>query len=134
MPHAGAWDAEDALVLHEAHAYQAPLRAFASEQHSGALPALWSFVHVSPGSVMVSAVKRAERGSGLVVRLVNMSRTSADAEVILALPFDEVARVTLAEDVAPQTEANPLARILSTGVRTRLRGGEIQTLLFQLSG
>jgi mannosylglycerate hydrolase len=134
VPHAGAWEAEDAVVLQEAHAYEAPLRALAQEQRDGDLPGAWSFVHVAPGAVIVSAVKRSERGDGLIVRIVNMVDRDEDAEVILARPFDDVALVTLSEDAAPPTQQRTLARILSTGVRTRLRGGEIQTLLFRLSG
>ncbi len=134
MPHAGAWDAEDAVVLQEAHAYEAPLRALAQEQHDGSLPSSWSFVHVAPGTVIVSAVKRSERGDGLIVRIVNMASHGENAEVILVQPFDDVSLITLAEDAAPSAEQRRLARILSTGVRIRLRGGEIQTLLFRLSG
>src|SRR5262249_39441952 len=90
-PHPGTWEAEDAFVLQEAHAYEAPLRAQAPEQHEGPLPARWSFVHVAPGTVLVSAVKRAEREDALVVRLVNPSSQAVAAEVILAAPFRTVA-------------------------------------------
>jgi mannosylglycerate hydrolase len=132
VPHPGAWEAEDAAVLQEAHAYEAPLRARAVLQHEGTLPDSFSFVHVTPGCVLVSAVKRAEREEALVVRLVNQSRQPVAAEVILAVPFREEAIVTLAEEAAHGAETAKLARILSTGVRTHLRGGEIQTLLFHL--
>jgi hypothetical protein len=49
------------------------------------------------------------------------------------MPFHEVVRVNLNEDALPATAVSDLARILSTGVRTRLRAGEIQTLLFRLA-
>ncbi len=132
MPHPGTWEAEDCAVLQEAHAYEAPLRAHATEQHEGTLPPLWSFVHVTPGNVLVSAVKRAEQEDALIVRLVNPSRRPVVAEVILATPFRQAEIVNLAEERAHGGENARLARILSTGVRTHLRGGEIQTLLFRL--
>ncbi|HZC78695.1 MAG TPA: glycosyl hydrolase-related protein, partial [Ktedonobacterales bacterium] len=81
----------------------------------------------------VSSVKKAEREDALVVRLYNPTGTALSTEVILAMPFHEVVRVNLNEDALPATAVSDLARILSTGVRTRLRAGEIQTLLFRLA-
>ncbi len=54
------------------------------------------------------------------------------AEVTLASPIATVERVNLAEEPVGEETSAPLARILSTGVRTTLRGGEIQTLRFSL--
>ncbi|HST88492.1 MAG TPA: glycosyl hydrolase-related protein, partial [Ktedonobacterales bacterium] len=133
VPHPKDWRAEDALVPREAQAFEAPLRAVTTSQHAGPLGARWSFVYVTPAPIVVSAVKRAEREDALVVRLYNPLETPLAAEVILALPFREVVRVDLNEDAIASDSSVELARILSTGVRTRLRGGEIQTLLFRLS-
>jgi alpha-mannosidase len=131
VPHAGTWQSEDALVLREAQAFEEPMRACATERHSGQLADLWSFLHVAPASVVVSAVKRAERGDGVVVRLYNPTQDAVSAEVILALPFHEVLAVNLNEDPLANDDPRDLARILSTGVRIGIRGGEIKTLLFR---
>lgn len=131
-PHPGDWRAEDALALREAQAFEAPLRAVTTSQHAGPLGARWSFVYVTPAPIVVSAVKRAEHEDALVVRLYNPLETPLAAEVILALPFREVVRVDLNEDAIAGDSSVELARILSTGVHTRLRGGEIQTVLFRL--
>ena len=48
VPHAGTWHAEDALVMREAQAFEAPLRACVAEAHDGVLPWTWSFVTVAP--------------------------------------------------------------------------------------
>jgi len=133
VPHPGNWRAEDALVVREAQAFEAPMRAITTSRHAGPLASRWSFVYVTPAPIVVSAVKRAEREDALVVRLYNPLETSLAAEVILALPFSEVVRVDLNEEAMTADSSVELARILSTGVRTRLRGGEIQTLLFRLS-
>lgn len=133
VPHLGDWRAEDALAPREAQAFETALRAVTTSRHAGPLASRWSFVYATPAPVMVSAVKRAEREEALVVRLYNPLETALSAEVILALPFREVLRVDLNEEAMTDDASADLARILSTGVRTRLRGGEIQTLLFRLS-
>ncbi|HEX6819453.1 MAG TPA: glycoside hydrolase family 38 C-terminal domain-containing protein [Ktedonobacterales bacterium] len=131
VPHPGTWRAEDATVLREAQAFEAGLRASVTERHDGPLGSSWSFVHVTPATVSLSAVKHAADADALIVRLHNPLPTPVTSEVILALPFRDVSVVNLNEDERPD-EARELARILSTGVRTVLRGGEIKTLKFVL--
>ncbi|HEV2461186.1 MAG TPA: glycosyl hydrolase-related protein, partial [Ktedonobacterales bacterium] len=91
------------------------------------------FVYVTPATAVVSAVKRADRDAALIVRLYNPLDTAITAEAILALPFDDVAVVDLTEEHVREAETSNLARILSTGVRTQLRAGEIQTLRFRMA-
>ena len=134
VPHAGDWTAEDALVPREAEAFEAPLRAVATSQHDGPLGSHWSAVYVTPAAVQVSAIKRPAEGDGLVVRLHNPLLEEVEAEVILNRPFSSVELLNLAEDRVRPAESARLARILSTGVRSRLRGGEIQTLRFRGEG
>jgi mannosylglycerate hydrolase len=129
-PHSGDWSSEDALVLREASAFEAPLRAVTSLQHDGPLGSRWSAVYVTPTSVQVSAIKHPTEGDGLVVRLHNPLDQEVDAEVILNQPFSAIEVVNLAEDRIRPADTARLARILSTGVRCHLRGGEIQTLRF----
>jgi len=65
VPHAGDWSA----CFREAHAFNAPLRAALTGIHQGSLPSAGSFVTVEPDTVVVSAVKAAEMGDGLIVRV-----------------------------------------------------------------
>ena len=133
MPHAGTWESEQAFILREAQAYEAPCRAVVTDPHPGGLlPSAWSFLRVEPASVTVSAVTRSASGDGLIVRLFNPLAEETLAEVTLASPIATVERVNLAEEPVGEETSAPLARILSTGVRTTLRGGEIQTLRFSL--
>ena len=131
VPHPGTWHAEDAAVLREAEAFEAELRASVTEPHEGPLGSSWSFVHAAPPTVAVSAIKRAVDDETLIVRLHNPLAEAVACEVILALPFREVSVVNLNEDKQAD-ETHNLARILSTGVRIDLRGGEIKTLKFAL--
>ncbi len=131
VPHAGDWTGEDALVPREAAAFEASLRAVATAQHAGSLGSRWSAVYVTPAAVQVSAIKRPSDGNGLLVRLFNPLVEEVEAEVILNRPFSSVEVLNLAEDRVRPDESARLARILSTGVRSHLRGGEIQTLRFR---
>ncbi len=107
------------------------MRAVVTERHAGMLPRSVSFIHTSPSSLAVSAVKRAEDEDALVVRVYNPLDSAVRGELILAQPFRDVRLVNLNEDeVVARSE--DLARILSTGVRIGLRAGEIKTLLFRL--
>ncbi len=133
VPHTGTWRAEDTLALHEAQAFETPLRAVVTEQHPGRLPNLWSFAHVTPACVVVSAMKRAEREDALVIRLHNPLDEPLTAEVILPVAFTDVREVNLNEEETPQSGSRDVARFLSTGVRASLRGGEIKTLLFRFA-
>ncbi|HEX6820034.1 MAG TPA: glycoside hydrolase family 38 C-terminal domain-containing protein [Ktedonobacterales bacterium] len=131
VPHEGAWHDEEALVMREAQAFEAPLRAMATVQHSGTLPSEWSFVRMEPASVVVSAVKRSEGGDGVVVRVYNPRDVAQQTKVIFALPFAEALATNLDEEPLPaNAQAEPTA-LVEGGLRYELRPGEIRTLLLR---
>ena len=133
VPHAGTWSAEDAAPLREAQAFEAPLRAQVTDQHPGRLPAAWSFLTLSPRTLVVSAIKRSEREDALIVRIYNPTSDAVDADVRLLFACREAALANLNEDALPAEEfaAHHLTRIDDQGTRLRLRGGEMVTLLFR---
>jgi mannosylglycerate hydrolase len=131
VPHAGGWESNDGFVLQQASAYEAPMRAVVTDRRAGGpLPAAWSFATVTPSCLMVSAIKRSVTGEAVILRLTNPLTQPVSAEITLAAPFEDVEIVDLSEQAQTAMTEPPLARILSTGVRTTLRGGEIQTLRF----
>ncbi len=65
-PHAGAW--KDAGTVEHGWNYNYKLEAMQVEAHAGQMPAEHSFVGVDAKNVVVTAVKKAEDGNGLVVR------------------------------------------------------------------
>ncbi len=65
--HDGDWRRGD--VIHQAAAFNQPLRAFCSPRHGGALGRTWSFLEAVPPQVVVRALKQAERGDDIIVRL-----------------------------------------------------------------
>ena len=119
--------------MREAQAFEAPLRAQVTDQHPGRLPAAWSFLTLSPRTLVVSAIKRSEREDALIVRIYNPTSDAVDADVRLLFACREAALANLNEDALPAEEfaAHHLTRIDDQGTRLRLRGGEMVTLLFR---
>lgn len=91
FPHAGNWQA--AQVWREAHAFNAPIVTAVTALHEGALPAEARLAEIGPDAAVLSCIKRAEDGSGLVLRATNYGDTPASMYFGLAAP---VKRVSLA--------------------------------------
>ena len=77
-PHAGTW--KDAQTVRHGWEYNYPLTAVATTAHAGSLPAEHSFASVSPDSVVLTAVKKAEDANGLIFRVYEWAGKSATAE------------------------------------------------------
>jgi mannosylglycerate hydrolase len=133
VPHAGWWDGASMEVANAAEDFEAGLRAVATGTHEGALPAVWASVTLAPPELALSALKRAEREDGLVLRVYNPTARPVSASVRLPRPFRAVRLVNLNEDELPETEAaaHQLAREGDDAVRLGVRAGEIVTLLFE---
>lgn len=74
--HAGDWNASDAPW--QGYRLDAPLIAFQTDNHSGALGKDFSLLKVSSDDVRVMAFKKAEKGSDAIVRVVEMSGKPAN--------------------------------------------------------
>ena len=84
VPHGGAW--ADAGVVQAAHDLNAPMPFVREYVHGGELPPVQSFVEVSPANaVVVTAVKQAEEGDDLIVRLYEPGGRPAEAQVSIPL-------------------------------------------------
>ncbi len=79
LPHLGSW--RDGAVQRRAEEYNVPPIAVPAPPHGGALPPQTSFFKVTPASVALTAVKRAESGDGLVLRLVETEGRAVSAEL-----------------------------------------------------
>ncbi|MCI0478370.1 MAG: glycosyl hydrolase-related protein, partial [Anaerolineales bacterium] len=122
VPYSGEW--LDALP--QAAAFNAPLRAIVTELHAGNLPSRQSFVSVMPSAVCVSAIKSAEEGQGLIVRVWNTAAEPLDATVRVNVPFVRAQRVDLSERVVES-----LTPDAEGALHLRLRPKQIETLLVQ---
>ncbi len=123
LPHGGDW--REAALYHKAHAFNAPLRAFVTNVHEGVLPAELSFASVGPADLVLSAVKVAEAGDGLVLRLYNPTRQEVEGRVRLHWPFAQAHLVRLDEE-----EIEPLARQPNGGVMVQVGRNEVITIKF----
>jgi alpha-mannosidase len=126
LPHAGDWQTEGA-VLREAQAFESPLRALPVDQHAGAHPANWSFVRVTPDDVAISAVKRAESGEGVIVRLYNPGSRPQETTLTFGAPLVDALEVRLDEEPLGE-EARGEVEFSGHEARLTVEGGQIRTL------
>ncbi len=93
LPYSGAW--QD--VVAEARQAHLPLRALTASQASGPLPSRASFLSVDAPGVQVSALKGAEDGNGIVLRLFNVGDGPASGTLQLLHPAIRIERLSLDE-------------------------------------
>ncbi len=93
LPYSGAW--QD--VVAEARQAHLPLRALTASQTSGPLPSSASFLTVDAPGVQVSALKGAEDGDGIVLRLFNVGDRPVSGTLRLLHPATRIERLSLDE-------------------------------------
>ncbi len=123
VPHSGSWQAQDALVLKQAQAFQIPLttRAFVTNQHPGAqLPSL---LELKPAALIVSTIKRAEKGQGIVIRLYNPLREEIGGEIRPGFDFTEAYQANLLEEYLVPLD------VQAGMIPVRVCGGGIMTVV-----
>ena len=118
IPAAGDWR----NTFADAHAFVTPLRAVATSSHGGVLASASSFVEVTPREFVISAIKQAEDGQGLIIRGYNISDQPRDVTLRLHRVFTRAARVNLNEE-----EIGPLDLRDGREVRLPVNGKEIVT-------
>jgi len=119
IPHAGSWES----AFREAEAFHTPMRAIRTGPHEGTLPESGAFVRVEPAHLVMTALKAAEDGRGVIVRLWNSRPVRCEGEVSLWKPIAEARRCSLDE-----SEIEPLEPLDDRVVRLAVRGSEVVTL------
>ena len=82
IPHGGGWETS----FREAHRFARPLRALRTDRGAGDLPPEGSLVEIEPPALVLSSLKIAEDGDGVVVRVYNTSDASQEGRLRL-LPW-----------------------------------------------
>ncbi len=124
VPHSGDWEAEEALVLRQAQAFNTPVRVLVSEQHEGQLPSQAHLIEVEPRTLVVSAIKQSETGQGVIVRVYNPSSQAVEANLRPGFACTNAFVAKLDEEPETgQPQGLPL--------HVSLRASEILTILFQ---
>jgi alpha-mannosidase len=95
LPHSG--DISTGKVIEEAYAVNVPLRTVVMPQQKGQLPASGSFFSIDRPGVVIEAVKNAEDGSGVIVRMYEAYGTRGKFSLTTSLPFGKVSEVDLLE-------------------------------------
>jgi alpha-mannosidase len=119
-PHAGG--PVTSGVIRAAYEFNIPLHAITTQTHAGNRPAADSFLHITAENVIVEAVKRAEDGSGVIVRLYEAAQAGTRTTVDFHFPVQTVAETNLLEE-----DGRPLA-LQDGAVVLELRPFEIKTL------
>ncbi len=131
IPHAGDWRSNEAEVQRQAQMVQTPLRAVMEQSHNGPLPLEGSLVELSPGRLVVSAIKRAERKEALVVRFYNPLETEQEATLTIGPAFSDAHLARLDEEPLAAEQQARLERLSEQRLRARIRPGEIMTVLLR---
>lgn len=121
IPHDGDWS----TAWQQAHWFGLPMRARWSGQGDGAIPPAASLVDGGP-SFVVSALKWAEDGDGVVARLYNIRDSEQEGAVRFGLAYAGVRAVNLNEEAL----AEETAAVADGTVPIRARPNQIITLKF----
>jgi mannosylglycerate hydrolase len=122
VPHESGWE----TAFLQAHRFAVPARAVFVAGGKGELPPAGSLLSVRPESFVLSALKEAEDGQGLIVRLYNIADRPVEGEARLEEAWQAVERTNLNEE--------PLgpAEVRDGWVRLSLRPNDIATLRFRV--
>ena len=101
-PHAGDW--KQALTVRHGFDFNYTLKAMQVEAHAGALPARHSFVSAEPENVVLTAVKKAEDGNGLVFHLYEWAGKAGEIKLEVPPGAEGATETNLME----QPEGQPL--------------------------
>ena len=124
LPHVG--DLREGRVIEEAYALNVPLVVRETKRHAGPLPAVQSFFSVDRPNVVIEAVKIAEAGKALIVRLYEAAGSRGSAHLTTTLPVRRACRADLLEN-----EGATLA-FKEGALSLKLRPFEIVTIKFTL--
>jgi alpha-mannosidase len=122
LPHAGNF--KEGRVIEEAYALNVPLVVKELKPKAGSLPATHSFFRLDRANVIIEAIKVAEDGDGLVVRLYETSGARGPVTLTTSLPLRKVWMADLLEN---NLKSLPFAK---GRVRLDLQPFEIVTLKF----
>jgi alpha-mannosidase len=80
-PHSGDW--KQALTVRRGYEFNDPLRAFPVAAHEGQLASQHSFLEVEGNHVVLTALKKTEDSSAILVRLYEWAGKGGDVQIVL---------------------------------------------------
>jgi alpha-mannosidase len=103
-PHKNGW--QDGGTVQKAFELNVPLEAFEAQENSGALPGEKSFVSTNSANIIVDALKTAQDGDGLILRVYEAEQRRGPVKIECALPFERVTECNLMEEDEAEIETN----------------------------
>jgi len=94
-PHGGGW--REALTVRQGYELNYKLFSMQTEKHEGQLAAEHSFVQMHPDNLILTAMKKAEDGSGVVLRFYEWAGREGDAKLALPAGVESVSETDLME-------------------------------------
>jgi len=105
--HAGDW--RQSRAWRQGYQYHYPVSTHLESEHEGDLPATRSFGSVKPDNIVWEVLKSEEDGSGLIVRVYEITGTDTK-EAVLTLPF----AISIAEEI-DLLELNVMRKLKTDG-------------------
>jgi mannosylglycerate hydrolase len=96
IPFGGIFGIHDAAQ--EAYAFVAPLRAATTESYNGLLSVSAQFLMLEPAELVLTAIKPAESGEGVIVRFYNASNETVSGRLSVEMPVRQVMPTNLLEE------------------------------------
>jgi alpha-mannosidase len=121
-PHAGDW--KQALTIRRGYEYNYKLIAMQVEPHTGTLPSVHCFVRVTPETVVLTALKKAEDGNALILRFYEWAGKSGVAQV--SVPAGAVSATVT--NLMERPQGTPLAMEGGRQLSVPIHPYEIQTI------
>jgi alpha-mannosidase len=109
-------------VIRAGYELNVPLRTMSIDPTGGPLPARNSFFSVEPSNIVIEAVKRAEDGRGVIVRMYESHGTSTSARLRPPAEFESAELTDLMERRLRRL------RVGTRGIALEFGPFEIQTL------
>jgi len=103
-PHSGNWDAGQ--VFSAAEKFTVPIQIAQAGPHPGTLPKSLSFVKISPDSVILSAMKKAEDRDSLILRVYNPSFSAKPVTIEYFKLIQQAWQTNLNEERQAQIKPN----------------------------
>jgi alpha-mannosidase len=110
------------------YAYNSPLVPVLTDNHKGELPGEMSFAELRSDTTLTACVKKAEKGSGVIVRFFEV--TGAETTAVVRI-YQNVLRV-VETDLLEREVTSDNVRVSGDTVEVRLAPYEIKTVLIEL--
>ena len=124
-PHGGSW--RDGFTVRRGYELNYKLVSMPTGRHQGRLPAEHSFVEVQPEDLVLTAMKGAEDGSGLVFRFYEWAGKEVDAKFVLPGGAESASETDLME-----RSTGPLP-VKNGAVTVHTKPYEIKTIKIQFA-